>query len=103
MDVMELVWGITPVDDRLQNMDVVVACDVMYIAAAVELLVSTIQGLLSASGTAYVAHGRNQQAREEFLQACKHAFEVEVLSQTDMDETYRCDDVEVLILTHATS
>ena len=97
-DVHELKWGAS-VSALTPPFDVVVACDVMYMHDAVEPLVQTLQDLTAQGSSIYIAHGRNQQARDLFLHRCKGAFQVAAVPEGTLDELYRCEDVEVLLLT----
>ena len=97
MQVEPLEWG-TSVSKLPLPFDVVVACDVMYIPTAVGPLLATLAAITGPSSTVYVAHGRNQQARDQFLHACQDRFNVRVLPECKLDEDYKCDDVEVLVL-----
>ena len=93
----ELQWG-TSAAHIEPPFDVIVACDIMYILAAVNPLLDTLKHTTSHASTIYIAHGRNQQARDVFLQNCAGTFEVCILPTDKLDTTYQCIDVEVLRL-----
>ena len=75
-----------------------VHADVMYIDSAIPDLVSTLCATCSESSQVYIAHGRNRQAEESFLQCCKESFEVSVVGNDQLDNVYQTGDVDVLLL-----
>lgn len=99
LTVKTLEWG-TPVEHLQPPFDVVVACDVMYIAEAVPALVKTLADASAAGSCIYIAHGRNQQARMKFMKSCAAIFSVQVVDSSQLDEVYQSTDVEVLLLMH---
>ena len=59
--VLEHTWGHPPGEGPLSPpFDLIVACDVMYIAEAVPDLVSTLVALCAPWGQVLLAHGRNR-------------------------------------------
>ncbi len=63
---MEHSWG-ENVESLLPRFDLVVACDVMYIAESVSHLVKTLSLTCSATGHVLVAHGRNRNGEGIFM------------------------------------
>ncbi|KAL4419147.1 hypothetical protein ABPG77_002660 [Micractinium sp. CCAP 211/92] len=96
--VEEHSWG-TPVGDGLEPpYDVVVACDVMYIAEAVAPLVASLVALSGPATEVYISHGRNRQAEPQFLEAAGKHFAIETVGSDELDEVYQTADVDVLRL-----
>lgn len=95
--VVEHTWG-TPVADLGAPFDVIVACDVMYIAELVPPLVASLAALSGPDTEVYISHGRNRQAEPEFLEAARRHFNIEVVSSEELDEVYQCTDVDVIRL-----
>lgn len=56
VDVRELTWGKTPLDEFGQDWDLVVASDVIYRAEHVPLLLDTLNGVLGPRSTGFVAY-----------------------------------------------
>ncbi|KAL4447760.1 hypothetical protein ABPG75_004979 [Micractinium tetrahymenae] len=104
--VEEHFWG-TPVDTLEPPFDIVVACDVMYIAEAVPPLVASLVALSGPATEVYISHGRNRQAEPQFLEAAGKHFSIETVRGDELDEVYQTCDVDVLRLrlrqTQATS
>lgn len=70
----------------------------MYIEAAIPDLITTLCATCSERSQVYIAHGRNRQAEEKFLQCCKGLFEVSVVGNDQLDTVYHTGDVDVLML-----
>ena len=70
--VLEHTWGHPPGEGPLSPpFDLIVACDVMYIAEAVPDLVSTLVALCAPGGQVLLAHGRNRGGEAALLvQVC---------------------------------
>lgn len=100
VQVQELKWGTSTshVVDLRRPFDVVIACDIMYICDAVQPLLASLRDLSCRQTKVYLAHGRNQQARELFIQAARPHFSIETLAEDLLNENYHCEDVEVLVL-----
>eukprot|EP00884_Botryococcus_braunii_P021511 jgi/Botrbrau1/8043/Bobra.13_2s0014.2 len=92
--IMEHRWG---ADTAALNppFDVIVACDVMYVEAAVGSLVDSLVALSSPTTLILVAHGRNRQAEPAFLTACLGKLALEDVPYDDLHPVYRCSDVRV--------
>lgn len=58
VEVKELTWGQTPLDEFGNEWDMVVASDVIYRAEHVELLLQTLQGVIGPTTVGYVAFDR---------------------------------------------
>lgn len=96
--VVEHSWG-TPVGSALgAPFDIVVACDVMYIAEAVPPLVASLVALSGPGTEVYISHGRNRQAEPQFLEAAGKFFTIETVGSDELDEVYQTADVDVLRL-----
>lgn len=68
VDVRELTWGQTPLDEFGQDWDLVVASDVIYRAEHVPLLLDTLRGVLGPRATGYVAYDlRGREGVAAFL------------------------------------
>lgn len=69
--VLEHTWGHQPEGALSPRFDLVVACDVMYIAEAIPDLVSTLVALCAPRGQVLLAHGRNRGGEAALLaQVC---------------------------------
>lgn len=98
MAVKEHVWGTCPAPLR-PPLDVIAACDVMYIAEAVPDLVSSFEALSGEGTRAFVAHGRNRGAEPAFKAACSAAgFRIREIEDEELDEVFHTVDVSVLEL-----
>ncbi|DBB00526.1 TPA: hypothetical protein ACH3X3_002225 [Trebouxia sp. C0006] len=90
-------WG-----ERLADLggpfDVIVACDVMYIEAAIPDLVKTLVAAASPFTDIYISHGRNRQAEHVFQTCCKGKLLVSQVDSSQLDEVYQTGDVDVLHL-----
>mmetsp|Transcript_82151 Transcript_82151/g.232602 ORF Transcript_82151/g.232602 Transcript_82151/m.232602 type:complete len:342 (+) Transcript_82151:78-1103(+) len=58
VEVKELTWGQTPLDEFGNEWDMVVASDVIYRAEHVDLLLQTLQGVIGRTTVGYVAFDR---------------------------------------------
>lgn len=74
------------------------AADVMYIDELIPDLVKSLVLLSGPSTTIYIAHGRNRPAEATFVKAAHQHFTVEHVPDSELDEVYRCSDVDVLKL-----
>ncbi|CAI5502981.1 unnamed protein product [Closterium sp. Naga37s-1] len=77
--------------------DLIVATDVVYDHGAVAPLVATLAMLCAPHSSVLLAHGRNRQALPEFLRLAGERFQVKAVAWEDLDETYRCEDVQALL------
>ncbi|CAI5502571.1 unnamed protein product [Closterium sp. Naga37s-1] len=68
--------------------------DVVYDHGAVPPLVTTLAMLCAPHSSVLLAHGRNRQALPEFLRLAGERFRVKAVAWEDLDETYRCEDVQ---------
>ena len=89
------VWGET-VDEA--PFDLVVACDVMYDAANVTSLVSSLDAFMKDDAVALVCHGRNAHAEDAFLHRCQHRFVLSRLEWDAFDPDFRSEEISCLIL-----
>lgn len=95
--VQEHRWG-QNLADLGEPFDVIVACDVMYIADAIPNLVKTLSTASSLSTDIYISHGRNRQAEDVFMCYCEHTLDIRAISNSELDEVYQTIDVDVLHL-----
>ncbi|CAI7829632.1 unnamed protein product [Closterium sp. NIES-53] len=79
--------------------DLIVATDVVYDHGAVPPLVTTLAMLCAPHSSVLIAHGRNRQALPEFVRLAGEKFRVKAVPWEELDETYRCEDVQVMALT----
>ena len=70
----------------------------MYIAEAIPDLVKTLVAASSPATRIYIAHGRNRQAEQLFLQCCKGKLSVTAVPSSQLDDVYQTGDVDVLLL-----
>ncbi|PRW45633.1 hypothetical protein C2E21_5777 [Chlorella sorokiniana] len=98
IQVLEHSWGedVAPLGPPF---DIIAACDVMYVAEAVEPLVASLCALSGPHSRIYISHGRNRQAEPQFLAAAGQHFTIQTVPSEDLDEVYQCADVDVLLLT----
>lgn len=97
ISVHPLVWG-SRSERLISPFDLIIATDVMYCLEAVDSLLSTLKMASDAETIILLAYGRNRQAEQTFLEKAHRYFSVKQVSDEELDDVYRCVDVDVLEL-----
>lgn len=99
VSVTALEWGRQCDLLDVRTFDVILAADVMYDACVIPAFLQTLRSIATSSTRIFLAYGRNRQAEEQFLQEVGKWFSVESIGVEELDEVYRCIDVDVFVMT----